>query len=522
MKTVNPTLLWMGALCLSCSAAARAEEPKPPAPQPPKVVSANPMGVTDWTPHLRDFQSADAARQQAATQVFLDAGARGHAVLNAFLKNASPDVVKRATEARQEIDARSWKMYQDVAAEHGKLRKQPLTAAALENMRQAYMRMGMYASPVQLKQLSFQTAAELQKTIKAVEEAGTELAALDVQLQAAPEPKGLARAGIQLQRASALKTLQRDADMLAAARDAVAASGRDGRHTPGALKLEAEACSRVEDAKGLEAACRRLLTEYPRSLEVKFAQRTLIDLLSASQKWDEAMQQAKAFLAAFPVDEEAQDAAYSLLDTLRNDERDFVRLAAMAEWLMGALPLDRLKPEVPKYSGGCNEYIFRDCAKAARAYTMLRDGFTDLVSVEDMNAALARLKAKTEGKFPKEPLETDPGAAGAFARFLKAIRTRDAKALAAVAAKDEADDLVERLGDSSDDLLPTILFADFVLKQVQENEAKDAAKLTLDYYEASASKPKTVTQEAVKEGAQWKIKWQDLEEDDADAAPAKK
>jgi hypothetical protein len=55
-------------------------------------------------------------------------------------------------------------------------------------------------------------------------------------------------------------------------------------------------------------------------------------------------------------------------------------------------------------------YQGRVYGKAQSAYTLLRDRFADAVSTEDMNAALARVKAKAEGKFEKEPRETDAGA----------------------------------------------------------------------------------------------------------------
>lgn len=504
-------MLWLAGVAAWLAAAAVR------AAQPAQAPAANPQMIADWTPYLSDFQSADQARQEAAAKVFIESGSRGYAVLAALLKHSDPGVVKRATDVRQQIDTRSFKLYQEAAGEQNKVMGQPLTAAGLEKVRQAFLRMAMYASQSSLKQLGFQTAAELQKTIKDVEAAGKQLAPLDAQLTAAPEPKGLARAAVQMERANALKVLLRDADMLAAAQDAAASSGKEGRFTPAAFGLQAEAHARLADNAKLEATCRRILAEYPRSLEVKFAHRTLLQLLSGTQRWDDAEKQARAFLAAFPVDEEAQEAVNDLLENLMNEERDYARVGPLAEWLIEALPPDRLKPEVLKYSAGCDEYIFRDYPKAERAYTLLRDRFADAVSAEDMNAALTRVKLKGEGKFEKEPRDADAGLAGVFARFLKAARTRDTKALETLAPKDELEDFRERLGDSTEELVPTLVFADFILRKVDVDEAAGKGKLLLDYYDASSSKPKPMTQEAVKEDGQWKIRWQDPQEPDAAA-----
>ena len=475
--------------------------------------AVNPPAIADWTPYLNDLQGADKARQEAAAKVFVDWGARGYNLLAPLLKHSDPEVVKRATEVRARIDAQSFKLYQEAAEEQAKLQRQALTKALLEKVRQAFMRVAMYASQSQIRQLGFRNATELQKTIKEVEAANQQLAALDEQLKATPEGKTLARAGIQVERAGALKALQRDSDLLAAALDAAQNSGKEGRFTPAALKLQAEAYTRLEENAKLETVCRRILAEYSRSLETKFAHQTLLSLLSTANRWDEAVSQARAFFAAFPVDQEAQDAVFGLLEDLMNEQRDYARAGLLAEWLEQTLPADRLKPEALKYSGGLCEYIAHDYGKAQSAYTLLRDRFADAVSTEDMNAALARVKAKAEGKFEKEPRDTDAGPAGAFARFLKAARARDAKALEALLPKNTAQEFTERLNDTTEELLVTLVFADFILKKAETDDAAGKAKLTFDYYEASSSKPKPLIEAALKEDGQWKICWQDPEEE---------
>jgi hypothetical protein len=202
------------------------------------------------------------------------------------------------------------------------------------------------------------------------------------------------------------------------------------------------------------------------------------------------------------------------------DEQDYKRVAPMAQWLFDTLPIDRMKPDVPKLLGGCYEYITRDYAKADKGYAFLRDQFADVVAAEDMNKAIDRVKAKAEGKFPKEPLESEPAPAGTLAQFLKAVRTRDAKAIAKLVPKDEVEDYVEVLTEGGDERVPTLAFADFIVKKVELNDKKDEATITIDWYEASENKPKTIEQTAVLEDGAWKIQWEDLDLLGEEAAPA--
>lgn len=494
--------------------------PPPKAPVPPKV-ELPAQQINDWKPYLDDFMSADTARQQAAIKTFIESGSRGYMVLGNLLKNPNADVVKRATEVRTAIDERSLQMYKEADAQRQKINKETLTAEKLEALRQAWIRMALYASQNALKQFGFQTSQELQKQIDGVKAAVKQLDEFDAQLKAAGEMKGLQRAAFQIERAQALKVVQRDAEALAAVQDAVAASGKEGRLTPSALKLLIEIHQRAEDTKSIEAVCRRILADYPRSLESKFAYKTLSDQLMFEKHWDESFALAKAFVSAFPVDEEAQEAAYGLMETLMSDEQDYKRVGPVADWLIDTLPIDRLRPEAAKLSGGCNEYIAKDYARAIRGYTILRDKFSDMVSADDMNAALERLAAKADGKFPKEPLETEAGPAGIFASFLKAMRTRDTKLIAMVVPKEDAEDYADSLNDGGDERVPALTFADFVIKKVEPDEKGQSVKLLIDYYEAGSSKPRAIAQAAVLEEGKWKIRWEDPDEEPAEEISTK-
>ena len=492
--------------------------PKPIAPQ--ITIQPQPRVNIDWNQCRNDFLSTDAAKQAAATKTMIDSGANGYNVLGSMLTGNDPAIVKRATQAREQIDNRAFQMFQDASELAAKVQKEPQTVAVLETVRQAWMHTAMYAAQPTVKQTSFQNAQELQKTIKSVSDATKQLSTLDDQLKAAPAPQGLARASVQVERAGVLMTLQRPADALTAAQDAVKASGKEGRFTPPALKAQADASLKLDDHKSAAALCRQILQEHPKSLEVKFAYSTLIQDALDEKRWDEAIDLVKTFTALCPIDEASQESIYTVLDALMNSERDYKHVLPYAEWVLATLPVDRLNGEVPKLIGGCSEYVFRNYAKSERAYTMLRDQFADSVNVANMDAALARIKLKADGKFPHEPAETDVGLAGVFAKFLKAARERDTKTLSILVPKADSEEFVENFG--NDDTLPTLTFADYVVKKAEQDDVKGTGELTLDYYEAASSKPREMKLQAVKEDGQWKIAWEapDAEDDAVQLTPA--
>lgn len=505
-------LVCTSALLLGQVSAGEAPPPAQPLPtQPVKVAPLNPQQPSDMRPVLEDFQGADPAKQQAAAKTLLDAGSRGYTSLAPLLKHSHPDVAKRANELRGQIDAQSLKMYRDIEAERQNLQKQPLTVEGLEKLRQSWISLAVYASQNALRQFGIKNANELNVTIEGVKTAGAQIIEFDKELNANKDLKGLARALIQTERANALKTLQRDAEALSAAQDAVASSGKTGRHTPGALKIQAEIYSRQEDVKNLEAICKTLVQDQPRSLEVKFAHKTLLELFSGDQRMDEALASAKAYLAAFPVDKDVEDDVYGLMDTLMDDVQDYTRVASLTDTLIEMLPNSRLRPEVGKLNGGCYEYVFKDYAKALRGYSLLRDQFTDAIDPTDMTAAITRLQAKIAGTFPREAAETDAGPAGALAKFLKAMRTYDQKLIVEAVPKADAEEYVETMKDGGDDRVPGLTFADFIVRRVDIDEKAATAKIQIDYFEAGSVKPTALTQSAVKEGETWKMQWEDPE-----------
>ncbi|MFH0938993.1 MAG: hypothetical protein V1899_06910 [Planctomycetota bacterium] len=480
---------------------------------PPK--SGNPSQTVNWDRHLADFQSAVAEKQVAAAQVFLESGSSGYNELGALLKHADADVVKRAAALREQINRRSMQLFSEMAGRRQKVDSEPLTASALQELHKGWLRVAAYAPQSSFKQNCFQQAVEAQQLAQTVEATNKELALLDEELKKLTNEQTVGRAATQLSRANALKMLQRDADAIGAAQATLDIGGKECRHAPAALKLLVELHLRRQDLKNAEVFSRRILQDHPRSLEVKFAHQSLMDLLVCGDRWDEAFQQVKSFIGAFPLDSDAQDQAYSLLESLMNAD-DYNRVAALTDWLMNILPMDRLTLDVPKYAGGCSEYVLKDQAKAARIYKLILDKFADVVSAADMNAALSRVQVKAEGKFPKEPVETDEGPAGALARLLKAVRDRDSKTLALVLSKDQAEQAEQLL--AAENFISSITFADYIVKATKVAEDANHATLTLDHYTPSAALPESMEQTAVKEDGQWKIEWKNQKGDENDNA----
>jgi len=481
-------------------AAAPVQPPAPPAP-----AASAPQANINWLKELADFQSADPEKQKAAAQVFLEAGAHGHELLGTLLKNSDQKIVARAKELRQQLEKQAAQVFEEATTQAQKVESEPLTAAALRELQQAWLRAGASACDERIKRYCQQSAASIPQRLKELEDTIQELASLEAQLQALTPGPSVMRASLQMRRANSLKSLQREEEALQAAQAALEAGGKDCRLTPGALKFLGEIYSQRKDHKNLESICERIIKDYPRSLEVKFARQSLVECSAAENRWDDAVKQAKEFVDAFPLDEDAQEQAYSLLGALTNDEGDYLRAHELAKWLLQTLPLDRIAPAVPKLAGLCDEYLLKDLTAAKKMHEVRRDKFTDAVNVAEEDAQLARLQKKADGKFPAEPAENDEGPAGALAKFLKAFRKKDSKAVAAVVPKKEAGKYEEQLAKGEG--LFEAVFADFVLTGVKLDDKKESATLTIQCYDSASGVPSPLTQRAIKEDGQWKIEW---------------
>lgn len=507
--------------CLFSSAVMAATEPpkvEPPAdPRTIKPLVVPMIPATDWPKHLESFQNPDLETQKAATKIFIDAGGRGFLELATLLNSPNLDVARRAKAVREEIEQKSFQRYQEVLMMHQKIQNEPLDVARLQELNQAWVAMAAYVNHNALKQSGFQQAVEVQKKIQQVEQTQAELKGLDESLKATPADQTLVRAALELDRARALKMLQRTDEALAAANAAFATGGPQWRLAPATLELLAELYCFKQDSKNWQSMCQKILDEYPRSLQVKFAYKNLIEILKLNGEWDTAIQLSKTFISSFPIDEEAQDEAYNLLTSLMDEERDYARVAPLADWIIRTLPRERLTGDAPKLAGGCAEYVRKDYTAAETAYAMLRDVFPDQISGEDIKAVLERLKSKKEGKFPKEPTETEPGAAGAFAKFMKAVRAHDETALLTLIPKAEAKVYQDHAVIL--DLMPTIVFADLIVKKVDADEKAGKATIHIDYYDASRNVPTAMQQKALLEDGAWKIQWVNPDEAEEEEDP---
>src|SRR6185295_668104 len=112
----------------------------------------------------------------------------------------------------------------------------------------------------------------------------------DIALAAKPEPVGIPRAALLMSRAQLFLTLQRFDDALKTVKDAFAAGGKESRFAPSLLKMEAELSQRKQDSAALEAACKKIIADYPDSLEAKSGFAGLIDLYMEKKRWDEAVE----------------------------------------------------------------------------------------------------------------------------------------------------------------------------------------------------------------------------------------
>jgi len=520
------TALLVLAACAASGEAAPTEAPKPPAPATapvpaptpvpapadPKPAEPKPLPLEiptasqqDWERHLFDFQAADAEKQKTAMQAFVDSGMRGFNEMQKFVNSANADIAARAKQVQTEINKQSWERYTQCAALKTKVDNEPLTVPALQHLLKAWMAASTYSSQNALRQSGFQQASATQKQIQEVEGAQRNLTQHDESLKQTPETHKIARAGIQLDRANAFKILHRWDELIAACNTALEQGGPHWRLKPATLKMLVEAFESKQDSKSAGTYASRIIKEHPRSLEVKFAHENLLDTMVVDAQWPQAIEQLKAFYAACPIDSDVNDKILGTLSTMMDEHHEYKHVAVLAEWIIATLPRERLSPDAPKFAGGTSEYVLKDYSRAEKYYHMLGELFGDMVDPKDIDIVIVRVKQKAEGKFPKEPSETDAGPAGALARFLKAIRAKDRKAAAAAVIKEDAASYAE--GDDLDNLIPGVTFADYIVKKVDIDEPAGRAVLTIDFYDASSATPQEITQDAVNEDGVWKMEW---------------
>jgi tetratricopeptide (TPR) repeat protein len=481
-----------------------AEQNPPPNPNLPKI-EAPAAPVVDWPQMLKDFQGGDAAKQEAAAKVFFDSGSRGHSELAALLKHENKAIAKRAGELRDKIEQRSQEIYRQAMDLHNKIQMEPLSAENYKKLGDSWLAAAGYVTKSDFKQVCFQQVLESKKAAQRLEQNLKQLAQLDDMIKALKPEQAVERSAHLLSRAEMLNTLRRFPDAIKDT-EAVAAADNTKRFTPQALKLQATLRLQLQDTEKGFADCRRILQEFPRSTEVKAAHQLLIENLQAIPKLDEAIAQVKLFAEAFPLDEDAQSAVDGMLASLA-EEHDFARIASFTDWMQNTLPPSRLSADVFKYGGAAHEFVLKDYARAAQAYETLRDKYSDQIDAVHLIAALKRLKAKQDGVFPKEPVETDAGPAGALAKFLKSVRTRSVAGIKTLVPKADAEKFSQILEISGGEFVTNTIVASYIVKEVKAAEGANEAQLILDYYNFDADQPEPVTQRAVKEDGVWKISW---------------
>ena len=475
--------------------------------------------VSDWGPYLQDMQGTDKAKQEAAGKAFYDAGQLGYNVLGTLLKSSDIDLIKRVKDLRAKIDERSYALYRGAEEQRERIYSKPLEAEPLEELKNKWTQVATYSSVLEVKQHAFQAISEIKRTLGNVDAATRKLKDLEVEFKADPAPQGLYRASLLINRAEALKLLLRDKEVLGTAQEAEQASGKTGRLTPVSLRLQIEAFQRLNDFESVRATSKKLLTEFPRALETRFARQSIIDTLVREKRFDDAIRELKDTFNAFPIDEEVQQSLTSLLSGLMDQEHDYKRVAELSEWAMATLPLERIDVDIAKCFGGTSEYVTRDFHKAERGYSMLHEYFPDMIDPKDVDKVLERLKLKAAGKFPKEPAETEEGPAGALAGFLRAVRTRDPKALTDFVPSDEADSFKQELDEPGDTFVPLLTFSDVIVRNIEYSPKKDSATMFIDIYPSAGLVAKSAIQFAFREGDKWKIRWRNIPDAPAAETP---
>ena len=466
--------------------------------------------VSDWAPFLADLQGSDKAKQEAAGKAFFDAGQLGYNVLGTLLKSTDAELVKRIKELRAKIDERSYALYRDAEQLRERVFSKPLDADALDQLKSKWTEVATYSSVMQVKQQAFQVVSDIKRALGNVDAANRKLKDLDADLKAIPPPQGLYLASLMISRAEALKMLLRDKESLGAAQEAEQASGKTGRLTPTALRFQIDAFQRLADFENARTTCRKLLSAFPKALETRYARQAIIDSLVREKRFDDAIRELKEAFNAFPVDEELQQALTSLLSELMDQEHDYKRVSDLAEWALSTLPTERIDVDIAKCYGGCNEYVTKDYAKAERGYSMLHDTFPDMIDPKDVDKVLERLKLKAAGKFPKEPTEKDEGPSAALAGFLRAVRTRDAKAILDFVPEDEGEAFKQELDDPGDSIVPLLTFSDVIVRNVEFSPKKESATMFIDIYPSAGLVAKSAIQFAFHEGDKWKIRWRSI------------
>ncbi len=485
--------------------------PAPNGTTPPKpTVAINTSAGVEMLALITDLETGDAAKRDATVKTLVTKGAHAYRSMVQLLNAKDADVAGRAKDVRSKIEKRAMELFHETDVLQGKALSGARNPAALEDVRKAWIAVAQYVPQPELRQQAVQSIQTMQMLMDQTAQFNKDVEAKDAELAAKPAPAGIQRAAIQLARAQAFTNLQRYDDAQKAAQDAFEAGGRDCRLASAALKTQIEMMVQKADYDGMEKISKKIIAEYGESLEARYAYGALSEVLMERKRWDEAVDNVKKFVAACPLDEEPQEIADKLLDTLMDKERDYPRAYGLSTWIKQRLPASRVRLEVVKILGECSEYALKDFAKAEIAYKTLATDYPDVIAAPEISAALKRIRAKIAGTFPKEPMLGDEGPAGALGQFIAAVRLRDGKKLGESVPANEAIEAAGKLTCEECELIRVLTFGDFIVKKVNIDGEK--AEIDIEYYDSASSAPKAIKEKAILEKGAWKIQWTDPDE----------
>src|SRR5262249_51400884 len=154
--------------------------------------------------------------------------------------------------------------------------EEALTPQKVETVRSAWVAVAAYVPQPAFHQQAVQYARLWAGQLEELDSANKQIADAEARLAAKPTPTGVILAAIHQQRAEAYNTLQRFDDAFKAAEACAAASGKEGRHAPAAIKMQLDIALRKHDGANIEALGKKVLADYAESFEAGAAMGTLI------------------------------------------------------------------------------------------------------------------------------------------------------------------------------------------------------------------------------------------------------
>lgn len=460
---------------------------------------------------LEDFFGAEENKRAVAEERLVEAGSPVWNMLQAKSKGADADAdAQRAKALCKRIEAKAATMFRELAQQRNVTYGGELKPEALNALYQATMRFIPYAPQPEFRNFGIRWARQFQTDEQNVRTAAQALERIAERFRSNPEPTPAERVGLEAERFEHLLTCRREQEAEQAAEKALAGlEAQLNRHAPKVLARLAHMYRRQRLAEKQMEVGERLLKEHPNSAEIADAHEILMDALMSMEKWEQAVKQAVAYLHDCPRSERTWEKTFELLRFLE-EECLWACAADFAQTLCKIVPLSGLSADVLRIAGVCAEYVAKDYKIAAEYYRKLSQAFPDQYDSAEMEAACRRVADKAAGKFPLEPQTDAVGPVGTFAKFLAAVRGRDAQALKELLAAEVLEEVSDDLTESAEEMVPAFLFADFALVKVDERA--DKAMLTIEYRPWNELKPSALQINAVGQAQSdpktaWRLDW---------------